>query len=180
MAKDQFKTTSIRDEKAKEVAEEAWQYIEEVARPFVRAGGKLATKTPSFYGVQPTTELREILKPYDQTFAPVYATKAAMLPDATLRREHALPVKRIIIELIDPMQGDIRCNSNRVLVGAAEGPDDVPRIYRELIVITKVTVEEHTRLDRAHKSARYDAMDGDWCKRYALAGVEVFPLTEKA
>jgi hypothetical protein len=176
MTKGLFDTTPLSDEKARAIAEKAWRYIEDVARPFVRAGGRLATKTPGFHGVHPTTKLRKMLRRYDATFPPTYTTRAAMMPGAELEREHALPVKRIIIEMIDPQQGDHRCNSNRTLIGAAQSPEDVLRIYRELIVIVVVTKEEHDRLGKAHRSARYDAIDGDWRKRYAAAGIEVFPL----
>jgi len=176
MAKDPFKTKPLNDEKAREIAEKAWRYIEDVARPYVQSGGRLWTTTPGFHGVRPTSELRKMLRRYDATFPSSYTTAAAMVPGAKLEREHALPVKRIIIEMIDPLQGDPRCNSNRVLVGAAQGPEDVLRIYRELAVIVKVTKDEHDRLAEAHNSARYDALDGDWKKRYAAAKIEVFPI----
>lgn len=158
------------------IAQEAWLYIETVARPFVLAGGRLWTKTLGFSGTNPASRLRRMLQPLDQLTPATFTTVAAMEPGAVLEREHVMPLKRIAIEMIDPMQGDPRCRSDRVLIGRAESPEDVLRIYRELAVISVVTKAEHAKLNSAHPSSKWDAWEGDWRQRYARAGIEVIPI----
>ena len=158
------------------IAHVAFEYIETVARPYIRAGGRLWTKTPGLTGEQPATHLRKLLKPLDDTVPIRFTTTAAMTPGAITDREHALPVKRIAIEMIDPMQGDPRCGSNRVLIGRAESPEDVISIYRALAVVVLVTKAEHARLGKAHRSSAWDALGGDWRRRYAAAGIVVAPF----
>ena len=159
-----------------QLAHQAFAYIETVARPFVANGGRLWTKTEGIAGEAPASKLRKMLVPLDNTIAVTLTSDAARQPEARVIREHCLPAKRIAIETIDPLQGDPRCHSNCVLVGRAECPDDVLRIYRELAVIAYVTPEEDNHLSTAHKSSRWDAWEGDWKKRYAKANVEVFPI----
>jgi hypothetical protein len=158
------------------IAERAWRFIEDEARPYVRRGGRLWTKTRGFHGVNPATTLRDILKPLDNRIPATFTTLAAAKPGALVDREHAMPVKRIAIEMIDPMQGDPRCHSDRILVGAAEGPEDILRVYHALAVVVMVSRAEHARLAKAHASSRWDAWEGDWRKRYEMAGLEVLPI----
>ncbi len=127
-----------------DVAKRAWAYITQSARPYVARGGRLYTKTPGFYGEAPATALRAILKPLDDLVVASFTTEMATRPGAVTHREHAMPVKRIAIEMIDPFQGDPRCKSNRILVGRAESAEDVLAIFDKLVVIAIVTDDEQT------------------------------------
>ncbi|WP_170451251.1 hypothetical protein [Ruegeria arenilitoris] len=162
-----------------QLAVQAYQYITDVARPFVARGGRLWTKTPGFEGIAPATTLRDMLAPLDADVPVTLTTEAAALAGVRIDVEHVLPVKRIAIEMIDPLQGDPRCGSNRVLIGRAESPADVLRIYLALAVKCYVTNDEHKRLNRAHRSSKWDAWNGDWRERYKRAGVVVMPVGER-
>lgn len=94
--------------------------------------------------------------------------------------EHVVPMKRIVIEIVDPGQADPRSNSasRAIADGPATSPEHLIRIFDELLVKCWVTKEEHNLLNRTGRSFQWDAPGGDGWARYRAAGVVARPLGE--
>jgi len=109
-----------------------------------------------------------------------FATIDAMRLDLEKREvEHVTPVKRIVIEIVDPRQADPRSNSSfdAIAGGPAASPQHLITIFDTLLATCWVTADEHSRLNRAGRSLQWDAPDGDGWARYVMAGVVAYPLT---
>lgn len=157
------------------IATAAFDVIEREVRPFLAAGGRLWSKGSQGYPAR----LRQILAGLDSDHQVTYATRDAMLlPQSRRIVEHVMPMKRIIIEIVDPRQADPRSNARfePVAGGPATTPEEVLEIFDRLLVKCWVTAEEHDRLNRAGRSHQWDAPDGDGWARYWKAGVEGRPL----
>jgi len=157
------------------IAQEAYALIEGEVRPFITAGGRLWSKGSQGY----PRRLRQILQGLDRAHTVTFATKDALLIDLKQRKvEHVVPMKRIVIEIVDPGQADTRSNSNAdpIAGGPAVSPEDLISIFDRLLVKCWVTGDEHDRLNRAGRSFQWDAPDGDGWARYRQAGVIAYPL----
>lgn len=153
-----------------QIAATAYDLIEREVRPHLQAGGRLWSKGSGGY----PTRLRQILSPLDDVHPVRFATDAAMQIDQRQRVvEHVIPIKRLIIELVDPGQSDPRANSHNLPIagGPATSPEHLISIYDQLLNKCWVTAEEHARLNRAGTSMQWDAPDGDGWARYRAAAV---------
>lgn len=126
------------DERRLRIARQVYAVIDEEARPFLAAGGRLWSKGSRGY----PSRLRRMLQPLE-TDVISFATREAMLLDPAEREvEHVLPVKRVVVEIVDPRQADPR--SNRVAEPFAGGPATSPEhllaIVDRLLVKCWVTV----------------------------------------
>ncbi|MFF2371822.1 hypothetical protein [Agromyces sp. NPDC058110] len=158
------------DERRIRIATKAFNLIESEVRPLLATGGRLWSKGSGGY----PSRLRQILRGLDKAHGVTYATHDAMeLPPGQRRVEHVIPVKRIIIEIVDPSQADPRSNTQSAPIagGPAASPTHLIAIYDRLVQLCWVTPEEHDRLNRAERSFQWDAPDGDGWSRYRLAGV---------
>ncbi len=158
------------------IAQEAYAFIEGEVRPFLAAGGQLWSKGSRGY----RRRLRQMLQGLDRAHNPTFATQDAVLIDSELRKvEHVVPMKRIVIEIVDPGQADPRSTSvtDPIAGGPAVSPEDLISIFDRLLVKCWVTGDEHDRLNRAGRSFQWDAPDGDGWSRYRQAGVIAYPLT---
>jgi hypothetical protein len=158
------------------IAVGVFDFIEREVRPFLAAGGRLWSKGSRGY----PSQLRQMLLQLDKTHAVTFATHDAMLLDPNQREvEHVIPIKRIVIEIVDPSQADPRCNSrfDPIAGGPAASPDDLLSVFDRLLVKCWVTADEHDRLNRAGRSLQWDAPDGDGWLRYKLAAVTPYRLT---
>jgi len=92
--------------------------------------------------------------------------------------EHVIPMKRIVIEIVDPRQADPRSNTRNdpIAGGPATSPEHLISIYDRLLQKCWVTREEHDRLNRAGASLQWDAPDGDGWARYRRAEVVAYRL----
>src|SRR5258705_163476 len=90
------------------IAKEAYEFIEGEVRPFLVAGGRLWSKGSQGY----PRRLRQMLQGLDHAHTVTFATHDAMLIDRSQRNvEHVVPMKRIVVEIVDPGQADPRSNS---------------------------------------------------------------------
>lgn len=152
------------------IARTAYEFIESEVRPFLANGGRLWSKGSRGY----PSRLRQMLNRLDAAHDVTFATEGSMrLPSRQREIEHVTPMKRIIIEIIDPLQADPRSNSSFAPIagGPATSPEHLLAIFDKLLVKCWVTAEEHERLNRAGESLQWDAPDGDGWARYRLAGV---------
>lgn len=164
-----------RDEFRRQVAAQAFDLVETEIRPFLAAGGRLWTKGSRGY----PTQLRRLLERLEVDCPVAYTTEDAMLlPERMRVVEHVLPMKRIVVEIVDPRQVDPRSNQDaRSLAGGpAMSPEHLIAVFDRLLVKCWVTKHEHDRLNRAGRSAQWDAPNGDGWLRYELAGVAVRPV----
>lgn len=156
------------------IAAKAYQFIVDEVRPFLAAGGRLWTKGSQGY----PRRLRQMLQGLDQAHPVTFVTHDATLIDERQRVvEHVIPMKRIVIEIVDPGQADPRSNSTLAPIGGgpATSPEELIAIFDRLLVKCWVTSDEHDRLNRAGRSFQWDAPDGDGWARYRQAGVAVIP-----
>jgi hypothetical protein len=170
--------TSQRDEFRYKVALEAFELIEQEIRPFIAEGGNLWTKGSRGY----PTRMRKLLEKLDVDCPIGFATEEAMLLPVKERIvEHVLPMKRIVIEIIDPGQADPRSNTNKLPIsaGPATSPTHLIEIFDILLEKCWVTKEEHERLNNAAKSMQWDAPNGNGWARYELANVIPYSLESK-
>jgi hypothetical protein len=163
------------DDRRRRIASAAYALIENEVRPFLAAGGRLWSKGSRGY----PTRLRRMLEPLESR-TPTFATRDAMLLAPRRRQvEHVLPLKRIIVEIVDPGQADPRANVSPAPIagGPATSPEHLLEIFDRLFSTCWVTPEEHARLNRGSRSSQWDAPEGDGWERYRLAGVTAYPLT---
>jgi hypothetical protein len=152
------------------IAEKAYRFVEDEARPYLRSGGNLHTKGSGGY----PAELRKLLAPLDRIAQVTHATVAAWALEKEHRCvEHVVPMKRIAVEIIDPTKADPRCNTrfDPIAGGPATSPQHLLEIFDRLVLKCWVTDEEHSRLNQAARSMQWDAPNGDGWARYARAGV---------
>jgi hypothetical protein len=167
---------SAGPERRLRIAEDAYDLIAGEVRPFLAAGGRLWSKGSRGY----PTRLRQMLKGLDAAHAVVFATGDAMQLDLGQRIvEHVTPMKRIVIEIVDPREADPRSNSvaDPIAGGPAISPEHLISIFDRLLVKCWVTADEHDRLNRTGRSFQWDAPDGDGWSRYRQAGVTAHQLT---
>lgn len=167
--------TGSDDDPRLRIASTAYEFIKGEVRPFLADGGRLWSKGSRGY----PTRLRQMLNRLDAAHDVTFATEDSMrLPPGQREIEHVTPMKRIIIEIIDPLQADPRSNSSFAAIagGPATSAEHLLSIFDELLVKCWVTPEEHERLNRAGESLQWDAPDGDGWARYRLAGVVASPL----
>ncbi len=158
-----------------QIAATAYKLIEAEVRPHLHTGSRLWSKGSAGY----PTRLRKILAPLDDAHPVTFATDAAMSLDRRERVvEHVMPVKRLIIELVDPRQADPRVNGSfePIAGGPATSPEHLLSIYDQLLQKCWVTPDEHARLNRAARSTQWDAPNGDGWARYRAAGVVAHAL----
>lgn len=163
------------DERRLRVAMVAYQFIEGEVRPFLAAGGRLWSKGSRGY----PSRLRQMLQGLNDAHAVEFATHDAMQLDRSLRIvEHVTPMKRIVVEIVDPAQADPRSNSvaDPIAGGPATSPEHLISIFDRLLVKCWVTADEHDRLNRTGPSFQWDAPDGDGWARYSQAGVAAYRL----
>lgn len=168
--------TPSDEERRLRVATDAFEFIDGEVRPFLAAGGRLWSKGSRGYPLR----LRQMLHVLDSVHAVTFATHDAMLLDRRQRKEeHVVPMKRIVIEIVDPGQADPRANSGTdpIAGGPAISPEHLISIFDRLLVKCWVTADEHDRLNRASRSFQWDAPDGDGWARYGQADVVAYPLT---
>ncbi|CAN5565577.1 hypothetical protein BH10ACT5_BH10ACT5_05460 [soil metagenome] len=162
---------SLRDDpRSLRIAAKAFALIQTEVRPLVASGGRLWSKGSGGY----PSRLRQMLEGLDKGHEVTFATDDAMkLPLDQRVVEHVIPVKRIIVEIVDPSQADPRSNPHTAPIagGPATSPEHLVSIYDQLLQMCWVTREEHARLNRAGQSLQWDAPDGDGWARYRLAGV---------
>jgi hypothetical protein len=159
------------------IAKTAYELIEGEVRPFLSAGGRLWSKGSRGY----PSLLRQMTRGLESASVP-FATRAAMLlPPAHREIEHVLPMKRVLIEIVDPRQSDPRSNIDPVPIagGPATSPEHLLSIFDLLVVMCWVTPVEHKRLNRVGRSLQWDAPAGDGWERYRLAGVVAYPVSAK-
>lgn len=152
------------------VATHAYEFIEQEVRPFIAAGGRLWTQGSQGY----PTRLRKLLERLDVGRPVTHATVDAMrLPEDRRVVEHVLPMKRIVIEIVDPEQADPRANTSLAAIagGPATSPQHLVAIFDRLLQKCWVTQEEHDRLNQAGSSLQWDAPNGDGWVRYEQAEV---------
>lgn len=167
--------TSGVDERRLRIAKDAYDFIEGEVRPFLDAGGRLWSKGSLGYPAR----LRIMLQGLDAIHAVNFATSDAMQLDRDRRIvEHVVPMKRIVIEIVDPRQADPRSNrvAEPIAGGPASSPEHLLAIFDQILVKCWVTSEEHDRLNRTGASFQWDAPDGDGWARYTQAGVAAYPL----
>lgn len=160
-----------------QLAADVLDFIESEVRPFLASGGRLWSKGSAGY----PSRLRKMLRPLDDAHAVTFATTEAMrLPRRQRVVEHVVPMKRIIIEIVDPSQADPRSNSGcqPIAGGPARSPEHLLAIFDRLLQKCWVTPEEHARLNSAGASAQWDAPDGAGWARYHRAGVVAHPISE--
>lgn len=159
-----------------QIAGSAYQFIVDEVRPFLDGGGRLWTKGSQGY----PRRLRQMLQPLDRGHVVTFATHDAMLIDESERVvEHVIPMKRIVIEIVDPSQSDPRSNTTLASIGGgpAGSPDELIAIFDRLLMKCWVSAGEHDRLNRSARSSQWDAPDGDGWARYRAAGVIAHPLS---
>jgi len=164
------------DERRLRIATKAHEFIDAEVRPFLAAGGRLWSKGSGGY----PRLLRQMLQGLDGAHAVTFGTNDAMQLD--LRRrvvEHVVPMKRIVVEIVDPRQADPRTNSRAdpIAGGPANSPEQLIEIFDRLLVKCWVSSEEHEMLNRTGPSFQWDAPDGDGWARYRQAGVVAHRLT---
>lgn len=168
--------TPVGDERRIRIATEAYEFIDGEVRPFLVAGGQLWSKGSRGY----PRRLRQMLQGLDAAHSVDFATHDAMRLDRSQRIvEHVVPMKRIVVEIVDPRQADPRSNSTVVPIagGPATSPEHLILIFDRLVVKCWVTAEEHDRLNRTGPSFQWDAPDGDGWARYRQATVTALRLT---
>lgn len=115
----------------------------------------------------------------DRSHEVKHATIASMRLETDQRIvEHVIPIKRIVIEIVDPSQADPRSNTRTAPIagGPARSPEHLLALFDSLLEKCWVTPDEHDRLNRAGRSFQWDAPDGDGWARYRMAGVVVYRL----
>lgn len=158
------------------IAAKAYQFIVDEVRPFLAAGGRLWSKGSRGY----PRRLRQMLQGLDRAHPVTFATHDATLIDQSQRVvEHVIPMKRIVIEIVDPGQADPRSNSTLAPIGGgpATTQEELIAIFDRLLVKCWVTSEQHDRLNRAGRSFQWDAPNGDGWARYRVAGVTARPVS---
>jgi hypothetical protein len=121
-----------------------------------------------------------MLNGLDAAHSVTFGTNDAMGLDESKRTvEHVVPLKRIVIEIVDPSHADPRSNSNAepIAGGPAISAEHLIVIFDQLLVKCWVTADEHDRLNRTGPSFQWDAPEGDGWSRYAQAGVTAYRLT---
>lgn len=174
---DRAMSGSRDDERRLRVAVQAFDLIQSEVRPLLASGGRLWSKGSAAY----PSRLRQMLRGLDVAHEVTFATQDAMqLPRHQRVVEHVIPVKRIIVEIVDPRQADPRSNTHDAPIagGPATSPEHLISIFDRLLQKCWVTPEEHDRLNRAGRSLQWDAPDGDGWTRYRRAGVAAHRLTE--
>jgi hypothetical protein len=164
------------DERRLRIARDAYAFIEGEVRPFLAAGGRLWSKGSRGY----PSRLRQRLQGLDAVHPVLFATQDAMRLDRSQRIvEHVVPMKRIVIEIVDPLQADPRSNrvADPIAGGPAISPEHLILIFDQLLEKCWVTADEHDRLNRTGPSFQWDAPDGDGWSRYRQAGVAAHRLT---
>ena len=164
------------DERRLRIARDAYEFIEGEVRPFLAAGGRLWSKGSRGY----PRRLRQRLQGLDAAHPVLFATQDAMRLDRSQRIvEHVVPMKRIVIEIVDPHQADPRSNrvADPIAGGPAISPEHLILIFDQLLEKCWVTADEHDRLNRTGPSFQWDAPDGDGWSRYRQAGVAAYRLT---
>ncbi len=129
------------------------------------------------------SRLRQMLSGLDDGYRVTFATSDALrLPVSERVVEHVIPIKRIVIEIVDPYQADPRSNSHRgpIADGPATSPEHLLRILDTLTQKCWVTKDEHDLLNRAGASFQWDAPEGDGWARYRRARVAPVPLAGEA
>lgn len=157
------------------IAEQAYRFTDDEVRPFLENVGRLRSTGSQGY----PRRLRQKLRDLDQARYVTFATRDAMgLAPSERVVEHVVPIKRIVIEIVDPRQADPRSNRSLEPIGGgpANSPDDVIAVFDRLLIKCWVTSDEHDRLNRAGKSYQWDAPDDDGRARYREAGVVAHPL----
>ena len=170
-------SSSADDERRLRIATEAFTLIEAEVRPFLATGGRLWSKGSRGY----PSRLRQILQRLDKAHDVTFATDDAMQLERSQRVvEHVVPMKRIVVEIVDPDQADPRSNSGSAPIagGPATSPEHLITIFDRLLEKCWVTKDEHDRLNRAGRSFQWDAPDGDGWSRYGQAGIVPHPLTK--
>lgn len=122
----------VSDEgRRRRIAKDAFEFIEGEVRPFLAAGGRLWSKGSRGY----PRRLRQMLQALDHAHAMTFATHDAMLLDRSQRIvEHVVPMKRIVVEIVDPGQADPRSNSGAdpIAGGPATSPEDLISVFDRL------------------------------------------------
>lgn len=172
-------TTSPGNDRRLRIATSVFDLIESEVRPFLRSGGHLCSRGSAGY----LSRLRQMLGGLDVGYRVTFATSDAMrLPINERVVEHVIPIKRIVIEIVDPDQADPRSNNHRAPIadGPTTSPEHLLRILDTLTQKCWVTKDEHDRLNRAGASFQRDAPEGDRWARYRKAGVAPLPLVGEA
>ncbi|MGZ0712319.1 hypothetical protein ACWPKO_28680 (plasmid) [Coraliomargarita sp. W4R53] len=162
--------SSLDDERRMRIATETFDLIQAEVRPFLATGGRLWSKGSSGY----PSRLRQMLNGLDSAHVVTFGTRDAMqLAQRQRVVEHVIPMKRIVIEIVDPSQADPRSNTRNAPIadGPATSPEHLITIFDRLLEKCWVTAEEHDRLNRAGRSFQWDAPDGDGWSRYRAAEV---------
>jgi hypothetical protein len=152
------------------IATKAYEFVEGEVRPFLAGGGRLWSKGSLGY----PRRLRQMLQRLDAAHAVTFATQDSMRLERSHRVvEHVVPMKRIVVEIVDPGQADPRSNSvaDPIAGGPATSPEHLITIFDHLLVKCWVTRDEHDRLNRTGPSFQWDAPEGDGWARYRHAGV---------
>lgn len=157
------------------IATTAYEFIEGEVRPFLAAGGRLWSKGSLGY----PSRLRQMTRGLESVVVPFATRDAMLLPPAHREIEHVLPMKRVLVEIVDPRQSDPRSNSDPAPIagGPATSPEHLLSIFDLLVVKCWVTTEEHKRLNRVGRSLQWDAPGGDGWERYRLAAVVAYPVS---
>lgn len=122
-----------------------------------------------------------MLAALDSAVPVTHATADALALDEKARvREHVVPMKRIVIEIVDPSKADPRSNTAFAPIagGPARSPEHLLSIFDTLTIKCWVTPDEHARLNTIGRSSQWDAPDGDGWARYDSAGISTMPLID--
>jgi hypothetical protein len=110
-----------------------------------------------------------VLQGLDDAYVVIFATDDAMQLDrGQWIVDHVIPMKRIVIEAVDPREADPRPNSasDPIAGGPAISPEHLISIFDPLLIKRWVTADERDRLNRTGRSFQWDAADGDGWSRY--------------
>lgn len=121
-----------------------------------------------------------MLQGLDSAHVATFTTVDSMRRDGLHRIvEHVVPMKRIVVEIVDPRQADPRSNSNAepIAGGPAMSVEHLILIFDQLLVKCWVTADEHYRLNRTGPSFQRDATEGYGWSRFAQGGVLAHRLT---
>src|SRR5690606_4380001 len=124
------------------IASQTFAFIETEIRPFLASGGRMWSKGSLGF----PRRVRKMLERLDSTQPVTFATLDAMRLELSERViEHVVPMKRIVIEIVDPSQADPRSNSRTdpIAGGPATSPEHLISIFDRLLEKCWVTEEEH-------------------------------------